>query len=1100
MNRRGDIFMVCITVFFLVALVLIFWKLAAAFRPAQADEGLGTRQVALLQAYASSERMLLYIDTAARFAALDAASELLANGAVPPVASGCGQYAGAESWTAPGDKTCFPDRPAALAAYGQHFKDGLRRWLRYPGMPPVEYEIKVEGGLRITGTALDEITLPIVAAKDAMQQQAAGIAQEAAVLGSRAQEDSPLARLALSGTGSPRAGKAVRIIIHAANAPTEDARYAYSRGLRGVHYLIGTGGEVLQLTQEDMACAGCPDDSIEIALAGPAQCWTGYAQYGTLERLAADIAARRNMAPEQVAFAAGLCPEQGQVLADLVVAVAEGKGQPPPGRQQQSVSLAVTLPTESNVITSCWGPRVIGDGFHDGLDFRAQRAPVFAFTDGEVHETCEGHCGGYGTYVILKHSETLFTQYNHLSDLDVAKGDAVARGERIGTSGNTGASQAPHLDFKVYTAPSDLPGQRPAGPQREYGKNPLCFFPEEMLRELEAKSGSDCRRYSANGLPGLTHDNPVLAAECRGITPLSDAPVCGFNTVAVSANGNKDLELTIGNLQRAGVLDRLGAIVQEERLQEAGGDAALVIAVMAQESKGVPDAVSATGCLGLGQICMGTAQAYPDIFGGSFTRCLCSRAGKAGRSCTAAEAGCAADPRRDPQKNVRGTVRILKSKIEFFRGKTDQLRLGIAAYNGGEGHVSAAIKKTGKRDPTWEEVAPYVREETRNYVPKVMAYYAAQGGATVGVFSDQRCEEIKVKEIGRYTFTPSFTTEIPDPLGPLAGVTDFARSTYDACTGQTDARACLGGRLDGFSVDGARIAACGSPAEVLAGELAQFIADCRANGQQGCGCQWNPRPADTDVRLRLYGDEAQWLAGDAAGPVPAGASEGVELFIGKDGTRLLSRWNMTPDEEGREAQPYSALISEEEVRYFTLSKEGERLSWAEDAEKACGIYKTQHHVCVEFDKPIDGERPLLRFSLFLNDVHPPQPVGSLCAVAASQYGLAGAAFSPSPSDDVSYYNVSCMPAGGIVPGGSVIVQGRRFAGYADLPLSEQQQVGLTLDDCGGIPSAQYEVTVTPYDISGNAGTPVTKVTEEAGGSGVTDLATLFAAMASCADP
>ena len=41
------------------------------------------------------------------------------------------------------------------------------------------------------------------------------------------------------------------------------------------------------------------------------------------------------------------------------------------------------------------------------------------------------------------------TEYGHLDDILVKKGDMVKRGDQIGTMGNTGRSTAPHLHYGV---------------------------------------------------------------------------------------------------------------------------------------------------------------------------------------------------------------------------------------------------------------------------------------------------------------------------------------------------------------------------------------------------------------------------------------------------------------------------------------------------------------------------------------------------------------------------------------------------------------------------------------------------------------------------
>ncbi|MCL2763962.1 MAG: M23 family metallopeptidase [Treponema sp.] len=87
--------------------------------------------------------------------------------------------------------------------------------------------------------------------------------------------------------------------------------------------------------------------------------------------------------------------------------------------------------------------------FHDGVDFRANiGTTVMASLDGVVEVTGENWL--YGKYIILRHSNGYKTLYGHLNSFSVKQGDRVARGRKIGESGNTGYSTGPHLHFGVY--------------------------------------------------------------------------------------------------------------------------------------------------------------------------------------------------------------------------------------------------------------------------------------------------------------------------------------------------------------------------------------------------------------------------------------------------------------------------------------------------------------------------------------------------------------------------------------------------------------------------------------------------------------------------
>ena len=86
--------------------------------------------------------------------------------------------------------------------------------------------------------------------------------------------------------------------------------------------------------------------------------------------------------------------------------------------------------------------------FHSGQDIDAQTGdPVVAGASGNV--TFVGWQNGYGQLVVIDHGGGLTTRYGHLSHIDVAQGQTVARGQFIGRVGSTGRSTGPHLHYEI---------------------------------------------------------------------------------------------------------------------------------------------------------------------------------------------------------------------------------------------------------------------------------------------------------------------------------------------------------------------------------------------------------------------------------------------------------------------------------------------------------------------------------------------------------------------------------------------------------------------------------------------------------------------------
>jgi murein DD-endopeptidase MepM/ murein hydrolase activator NlpD len=96
---------------------------------------------------------------------------------------------------------------------------------------------------------------------------------------------------------------------------------------------------------------------------------------------------------------------------------------------------------------------------HDGIDYAMSYRPLFAAADASRvayagWQNAQNHREGLGLYVRLTHPNGYSTVYGHMSAISVqtcavSPCPAIARGEIIGYSGNSGNSTGPHLHFTV---------------------------------------------------------------------------------------------------------------------------------------------------------------------------------------------------------------------------------------------------------------------------------------------------------------------------------------------------------------------------------------------------------------------------------------------------------------------------------------------------------------------------------------------------------------------------------------------------------------------------------------------------------------------------
>ena len=109
--------------------------------------------------------------------------------------------------------------------------------------------------------------------------------------------------------------------------------------------------------------------------------------------------------------------------------------------------------------------RGVPASYHSGVDVASGAgAPVVAPADGVVVLAGPPAFSLEGNLVILDHGMGLNSAFLHLATSEVAVGQRLRRGERIGTVGATGRATGPHLHWSLTWNGARLDPQRVAGP------------------------------------------------------------------------------------------------------------------------------------------------------------------------------------------------------------------------------------------------------------------------------------------------------------------------------------------------------------------------------------------------------------------------------------------------------------------------------------------------------------------------------------------------------------------------------------------------------------------------------------------------------------
>ncbi|EKS3205931.1 M23 family metallopeptidase [Campylobacter coli] len=86
--------------------------------------------------------------------------------------------------------------------------------------------------------------------------------------------------------------------------------------------------------------------------------------------------------------------------------------------------------------------------YHSGTDFRAAvGTPIYAANSGIVKIAKDRYFAGKS--VVIDHGFGIYSQYYHLSKIEVKVGQRIKKGDFLGLSGTTGRVSGPHLHFGI---------------------------------------------------------------------------------------------------------------------------------------------------------------------------------------------------------------------------------------------------------------------------------------------------------------------------------------------------------------------------------------------------------------------------------------------------------------------------------------------------------------------------------------------------------------------------------------------------------------------------------------------------------------------------
>jgi murein DD-endopeptidase MepM/ murein hydrolase activator NlpD len=103
-------------------------------------------------------------------------------------------------------------------------------------------------------------------------------------------------------------------------------------------------------------------------------------------------------------------------------------------------------PAKGRVISGFGGK---GGGSNDGINISLPEGTPVKAAEGGTVAYAGNELKGYGNLVLIRHPDGWVSAYAHNGDLKVKRGETVARGQTIATSGATGNVSSPQLHFEL---------------------------------------------------------------------------------------------------------------------------------------------------------------------------------------------------------------------------------------------------------------------------------------------------------------------------------------------------------------------------------------------------------------------------------------------------------------------------------------------------------------------------------------------------------------------------------------------------------------------------------------------------------------------------